>query len=129
MARTIGLFGNDADATAASDALHAAGFGDEMEVINRDRAMDEFPGDLAVSGTSGEPVGVLGDKDEPKPETLTQGNVAEYLFTFGLEGEEALFYADRIQGGSTLIIVDAGEDMTDKAADLMKQSGGRVDVF
>lgn len=129
MARTIGLFANDADATAASGALHAAGFGDSMEVIDRARAADEFRSDLAVSGTSGEPVGVVSDKDEPEPEPLTQGNVAEYLIDFGLEGEEALFYADRILGRSSVIIVDSDEDEADEVADIMKDHGGRVNVF
>ena len=129
MARTIGLFGNDAYATAASDALHAAGFGDEMEVIDRDRAVDEIPGDLAVSGTSGEPVGVVSDEGEPEPEPLTQGNVAEYLIDFGLEGEEALFYADRILGRSSVIIVDSDEEEADEVADIMVENGGRVDAF
>lgn len=129
MARTIGLFGNDAEATAASDALHAAGFGDDMEVVDRARAADEFPAELAVSGTSGEPVGVVSDKDEPEPETLTQGSVAEYLIDFGLEGEEALFYADRILGRSSVIIVDSDEERAGEAADIMKENGGRVNAF
>ena len=111
MALVAALFSDGSAASEAVSTLNDAGLGDELEVIDRQRLINEYPHDVVLGGTQGTPAGVVADESEGtehRADMLTRGNIQEFLEARGVDEEEAEWYAHRIQGGDSLLLVDVG---------------------
>ncbi|MDX1663664.1 MAG: hypothetical protein R3272_07715 [Candidatus Promineifilaceae bacterium] len=113
MGHVTGVFTDARQAEKGVSALHAAGFGDDLQVIDRARLVDLYPHDLALDGTHGSPVGVVADETDATrniEEMLTVKNIQRFLQDRDVDEEEALYYARRIQSGDTLVMIDAADE-------------------
>lgn len=122
-------FDDDLDASQAAEAVQEAGFGEDLEIVDRTRLVDEYPHDLALDGTSGQPTGVIHDETEGTEQVedmLTVGNIQQYLEDRDVPDEEALFYARRVQDGGSLFLVEVDDDVAEQVLDLMKAHNGIV---
>lgn len=123
MTVVTGYFDSDENASSAVEALNDEGFGDDLEVVDRTRLVDEYPHNLVLDGTSGQPMGVIEDETEGTEgveEMLTIPNIQQYLEDRNVSDEEALFYARRLHDGGSLILLDVGDDAAGEALALLK---------
>ena len=129
MALVAALFSDGAEASDAVDILVEAGFGDELEVIDRQRLINEYPHDVVLGGTSGSPAGVVADETEGtenRADMLTEGNIQQFLEARGVDDEEAEYYAQRVQAGDSLILVDTGLDDPEQVMALLEDEGAEA---
>lgn len=123
MTLLTGYFDDGMDASGAAEELQEAGFGDDLEIIDRTRLVDEYPHNLVLDGTSGQPTGVIHDETEGTEQVedmLTVGNIQQYLEDRDVPEEEALFYARRVQDGGSLFLLEVDDDVAEQVLKVMK---------
>lgn len=138
----VGLFDNAKDAEKAVTDLDEHGFSpqsdDKIEVIDQTNLEDGIPIDkqgegegVAVpppTGTAG-PVGpVTPTKPVEIPEADAQSievSVKDKLTNWGVDEEEADYFARQAARGNTLIVVETSKDQASKALDILEKANAR----
>jgi len=115
MVRIISLFGSQAEATRAVEALHASDFESiEIEVIENSRELDY--GDTGIVAPA------------PNASTGVAGAVAipDPLQDLDLDDEEAAWFAQGVRGGGVVISAEVDEDDAGTVAQILRDHGGRT---
>ncbi len=133
MATIIGVFDNDADLERALNQLHAAGFEDDIRVVDPARLSPPNVSDETLLGGigavnspassgSGTPLPAVVPAFINQDELLTGENITGILSDYDLTAEEADYYADRAQKGSRLLIVRAEDEHHNFISEIMRRA-------
>lgn len=117
MAKIASLFGSDADATRALDALARADYGEvETEVFDQARAgfRDDAVALSAYPSTSGG--GVVGP-----------GASSPWIDTdMGMDDDTVRFFTDGVRNGGVLVLVEVEDEQAAAVEQFLREHGGQA---
>lgn len=138
MTKVIGLF-DDVETQEVIDALAEQGLADNYTLIDKDNLVEErilavppgstAGGSVAASGAGAMPVIGTNQVVPGSAEDETSRNVSDFtldnLTDYGISESEAAYYAQNIEQGAELLIVEVNETQADQVEDLMREAGAQ----
>ena len=115
MATVIGVFDNESDITKASDAIDKSGMGDDVvEVIDHGAPTSDTD---SVAGVATAPAG----SSSQGGAVVSAGDLPKGLADADLSSEEKHFFAQSLDNGARMIILDT--DDVAKAKSVLQEHG------